>query len=232
MYMIIVGVIFAHQLTNRMLSKGDKHPLRFVYVRSIEFFGKVVLMPAVLFAFLWTFPDGLEPDTRYGYSVFFSVLAIGIFLREMSGFRHGFSESIHKIRGKLENPASYDVTNLEIVIYNLHCFGRLSASKSLYHTWKRDNEKRILAEGRVEVPVETENPLRLPSRASVGQRESPLLKMRKPSPSIPGGGVEMQSPARGWSPADEANSDDEDTSAAGAVHRSHRTHSAAGGYEL
>lgn len=145
--MIIVGTVFTHQLTNRLLTKGDKHPLRLIYVRTIEFFGKVVIMPGVLFAFLYTFPEGLKPSTRAGYAFFFTILAALTILREYSGFKNGFNESIYRIRSKIENPASFNVSNLEILVYNLQCFGKFSFSKSHYHTWKRQHERRLMQEG-------------------------------------------------------------------------------------
>jgi len=214
----------------------------------MEFFGKVVLMPAVLFTFLAVFPQGLHYDTRVGYCIFFSILAILIFFRELTGFKNGFNQAIYCIRGKIENPASFDVTNTEILAYNITCFGKFSYSKSHYHNWKRANEKKVIAEGMVEVPVDSGGPLLLPSRAScaatvtdtgtgmnTAQTVPNHLRNRFPgvdpvNPPFPTsrGSVEMPNVHNGAGagmPIDETNSDDEDTSTVNALHRS-------AGYEL
>jgi len=134
----------------------------YIYIRTIEFVGKVVLMPTVLFAFLWTFPHGLHTNTRIGYSVFFSVMALLIFLRELSGCKHGFKEAMRAIRGKLENPATSTLTNMEMYTFNWYRYGIWSNSASHYHKWKRDNTRNLREQEQIDkndVPVDSSVPV-------------------------------------------------------------------------
>ena len=133
-------------MCDRLLNKSDKLPLRVIFARTLEIFGKVLIMPCVLFVFLFTFPGALRKRTRIGYGVFFVALAIFVASREYNGFRNSWKEALVKIRAKIENPASTTISNTELFVFNIFFLGKVSRSPSHYHKWKRDVKKEYEAE--------------------------------------------------------------------------------------
>ena len=73
---IFVGCCIAlHQVTRRMYEKNDSWPLRRVYVRVLEFFGRLFILPIVVFTYYLTFRDNLD---RYSNLVVTLIITVTI----------------------------------------------------------------------------------------------------------------------------------------------------------
>ena len=148
MFIMIVVAVFVHQLTDRLILKVDTYPLRMIMVRILELAGKLCLMPYVVITFVTAFPSfdetGAMQEMLIAAALFFSFY---VFLREFSGLKHTLSDTILFIRKKVDNPSANQLSNGEMLLYNIYSFGVISRSASHYHRWKKENDKQYLVKG-------------------------------------------------------------------------------------
>lgn len=146
MFVMINFTVFIHQINARLTAKSDKYPLRLVLLRFLEIGGKVIIIPAVLMTFFWTFTDFGPPGIRDTATAMCAIFVTYVFSREIPGFKSDLSKSILGIRAKLENPTE-PVSSLEALVYNWYSFRIVSRSQAHFHRWKRDTDQKYLAEG-------------------------------------------------------------------------------------
>lgn len=146
MFVMIIGGIFAHQLTTRLMGKADRLPLRMIILRFIEFCGKVFMIPFVFMMFLINFTlkgHEIRFDTGIVMCVVFGAF---LFSREIGGFNRCFKDAMVLIRTKVENPATHHVTNAELYVFNFYRFRVISRSAAHFHRWKHENDKAYALE--------------------------------------------------------------------------------------
>lgn len=144
---MIIGAVFMHSFTDRLILKSDTYPLRLVMIRILEFIGKVFIIPCVFLYFCIAFPTfGHHPTVIPTLVVMFFMFSF-VASREAGGFRHAMKLSMVMIRNKIESPATYSLTNLELLIFNIKMFGVISRSPAHYHRWKRQVDKKLAEDG-------------------------------------------------------------------------------------
>ena len=146
MFLMVVIIIFVHQIVSRLSAKVKQHPLRQLALRILEIGGKTLLMPGFIIAFIMVFPQIGSEAKR----VFVICIACGvslyIFIRELNGFNHDLVNVMSLLRAKIDNPAANKITSLEILVFNGVMFRTFSRSVGHYHNWKRTVEKEYSKE--------------------------------------------------------------------------------------
>jgi len=159
---MIIGAVFMHSFTDRLILKSDQYPLRLVLIRILEFVGKVFIIPGVFCYFCLAFPSFASHATVIPSLVVMFFLFGFIASREAGGFKSAVAVSMVMIRNKIESPATYSLSSMEVLVFNLKMFGVFSRSPSHYHRWKRSVDRKLTEdgsaslEGAEEVPVEME----------------------------------------------------------------------------
>ena len=143
MFIMIIASVFCHQITFRLMLKTEKHPLRLVAVRVLEILGKTFVIPFVIFYFLLTFGQyGTEASRGFLFTVVV-IISVYLFVREMKGLHYCYEEAIRLVRVKVDNPATFNPTTLELLAFNIYMFGIFSKSASHYHKWKREYDSQF-----------------------------------------------------------------------------------------
>ena len=138
---MLVVAVFAHSVTSRLMTKIDKYPLRLLVVRILEISGKAIIIPFVLVYFLGTFTSyGTEASRDLIFLTIVCFVCILLF-REFRGFVTDYKDAMTLVRVKVDNPAEYTLTAIELIVLNLHMFSKCSRSAAHYHRWKREVNK-------------------------------------------------------------------------------------------
>ena len=147
---MMAAIVYMHQLSNRLIAKSVEHPLRLVAVRLVELFGKVAVIPFTFFFFCASFKTFTDSDATNEIvlcvTVFIIIFSTMVFVREINGISSTFKNSMRLIRVKIDSPTTYDISSMELLVFNYHKFGLISKSASHYHRWKRDVEKEVQSE--------------------------------------------------------------------------------------
>jgi hypothetical protein len=175
MFIMIIGAVFMHSFTDRLILKSDTYPLRLVLIRILEFVGKVFIIPGVFCYFCFAFPTFANHSTVIPSLVVMFCMFGFIASRELGGFKSAVRLSMVMIRNKIENPAAYSLSNLEVFVFNLKMFGVLSRSPSHYHRWKRQVDKKLAEDGNDGAPVPAEMEMAAFNTAS-RKGDVPLLR--------------------------------------------------------
>lgn len=64
MYLFVAGCVILHQLTRRMREKQEEWPMREIYVRILEVFGRIFALPIVVFSYFLMFRDSFGESKK------------------------------------------------------------------------------------------------------------------------------------------------------------------------
>lgn len=154
MFLMVSMVIFLHQFTTRLILKADHLPMRMVYARLLECFGKVFVIPVVFFFFAYKFPPFLSYHFRVVLAILVLCFAIMVAMREYTGLRRTLKDALVFIRNKIEKPAGHELSTIEVATFNYFTFGVCSRSAAHYHRWKKEHDRTFS----IDEPVATEAP--------------------------------------------------------------------------
>lgn len=150
MFLMVVIVIFVHQIVSRLSAKVKQYPLRQLLLRILEISGKTLLIPGFIIAFIMVFPQ-IGSEGKRGLVIGIACLvSLYILLREASGFRNDVVNALACLRVKIDNPAGNRITSIEILVFNFLMFSKISRSMGHYHQWKRNIEKEYKKQNGVE----------------------------------------------------------------------------------
>ena len=138
---MIIGAVFVHSFTDRLILKSESFPLRLLLIRVLEFTGKVCIIPGVFAYFVIAFPSFASPDILIPSFVAMAMLFALVAFREIVGFKSSRKHAILLIRRKIESPASHTLTSAELVYFNWVMFSKVSNSPVHYHQWVRNAKK-------------------------------------------------------------------------------------------
>jgi hypothetical protein len=123
MFTLLILVCAAHEVYTTLEAKVDRWPLRIIYIRLIEFFGRVALVPFIVGYLITTinFPASSDYIIRATVTALV-IFGIFVFLREYAGVVSSFTSAWKKLRDKLadllekiqeiENDMKVNVANL------------------------------------------------------------------------------------------------------------------------
>ena len=151
MFLMVSVVIFLHQFTTRLILKADHLPLRMVYARLLESFGKICIIPIVFLYFIYKFP----PFASYHFRFFLVILVLSFSLmvatREYTGLRRTVKDALVFIRFKIEKPSGHELSTIEVTTFNYFTFGVWSRSAAHFHRWKKEHDKKFSIDESVSV---------------------------------------------------------------------------------
>jgi hypothetical protein len=131
MFIILFVCSVVHSLVLRLDSKREANPARDVFIRVIEAFHRICLIPVICFVYAALFGDIYELEVMVFGFVCVSLFFLFICFREIMGLRKRFLSSIDKLNQKIDN---FDKsTAFERLLFNIIFFGKLSTSTSFYH---------------------------------------------------------------------------------------------------
>lgn len=143
---MIVVAVFVHQITSRLMLKIAIYPLRMIVVRFLEMMGKLGVFPFVLLYFLHVFEQyGTQALRDICYT---ALCGVTLYLggKEVSALRGDIKKAMLAVRNKIDNPATYTLTTIEVIVFNFHMFRIFSKSAAHYHRWKHATNKEIVRE--------------------------------------------------------------------------------------
>lgn len=135
MFLVLVLVVVIHQMYTTLQDKQDRWPLRQVYLRMLECFGRTVLLPFIVCYFLNIMPSALgtySSRLHIRKAIVGVVLALSsiIFVREAAGLHascvHALESLIVKVNAK--ETTVHDLSWIECLIVNIWKFGVISVS--------------------------------------------------------------------------------------------------------
>jgi hypothetical protein len=128
---MLVLIAILHQVYGTLMEKIDRWPLRYLYLRCIELFGRVFVFPAVVIYFASDIPLFLTPSLPYILLSIVLIIAITIFIRECFGLRAAWDMSINALFMKCNTPEITvgEISWVEAFVLNRISFGKWSISK-------------------------------------------------------------------------------------------------------
>jgi hypothetical protein len=125
-FIILVIVVGFHQLVDRIHVKKVEWPLRKLYVRIVEFLGRVVIIPSVVAYFLSAFPNNLVTETK-NFLISITVICFtAIVIREYPGVSKSYKTALQKVEEKLNSDEAKKISKIEALFYNLNYHKKFS----------------------------------------------------------------------------------------------------------
>jgi hypothetical protein len=130
MFLLLVLVVGIHQTHATLERKMDQWPLRVVYIRMLDLFGRVALFPIVIGLYTSQIRDSVSETAKpLLLSVACSVSAV-IFVREMFGVRKAFNLGLDELVKKVNNPETKltQLSKFEVFVFNVWMLKTISWS--------------------------------------------------------------------------------------------------------
>lgn len=127
MFLLLCVVVALHQMYATLYEKTETWPLRVVYLRLIEMFGRCFTPPAIIFYFLGTIEFGSQSVRNAMIVVVVTSMSI-LLVREVYGVRSAYYHAIEKLTDKFNRPGltTKQVSKVEIVTMNHYFFNKWS----------------------------------------------------------------------------------------------------------
>jgi len=128
MFSVLFSCCILHLLTVRLskLEKVQKWPLRMLYIRLLEMFGRVCIIPIIISCFFYDFRGNYTLSTIFKISFSVSIFVIFVAMREYISLASTFREVILDINGKCDQLS--DLSIVEILIFNVMTYGVVSTT--------------------------------------------------------------------------------------------------------
>lgn len=125
MFVVLFACCILHLITVRLAkdTKLEKWPIRKFYVRTLELFGRVVILPLITAFFLYSFSLAETTSTYYEAGFVIGAFIFLVAFREFFSAKAAFKEAMASIAGKADNLS--DVSTVEIILFNLYAYGIL-----------------------------------------------------------------------------------------------------------
>lgn len=152
LFLLLIVVIFSHQIYNRLAQKVQKSYWRMLPMRLIEFIGRVGLFPGVTAFYLFEIHG---QSGRLAMLAAMVVLAIMLGVREVDGLYNVIKRIMKIIKDKIlrEGSRMSDFALLERLLYNWWVHGKFSSSR--FYIAKAIQEKnRLQAICKTDKPME------------------------------------------------------------------------------
>eukprot|EP00981_Chlorochromonas_danica_P009535 scaffold2721_cov181-Ochromonas_danica.AAC.13 len=135
MFLVLVLVVVIHQMYTTLQDKQDRWPLRQVYLRILECFGRTVLLPFIVCYFLYIMPSAFgtySSRLHIRKAIVGVVLALSsiIFLREAAGLYAAWVHALELLIAKVnaKETTVHDLSWIECLVVNIWKFEVISVS--------------------------------------------------------------------------------------------------------
>lgn len=124
---MLVIVVVVHQMYATVIVKKEHWPLRVFVLRVLEFFGRVCMLPMIVFYFLIQIPSATDSTSRQQIVAVTVTIVILVGFREFTGLYKAWLLSLEGLIEKINQPdlALKDLSKVELFIAN-RCF---------FHVW-------------------------------------------------------------------------------------------------
>jgi hypothetical protein len=128
LFFMLFGCCMLHQLVVRLQNeeKLGSWPLRKVYIRLVEFFGRLVIIPLVCSVYLGQFSRSITHQTYSIFASFITIFIFGVGIREFCALRKTFRVALAEIIVKIDSFG--DVSQPEVFLVNLVLYRIVSGS--------------------------------------------------------------------------------------------------------
>ena len=120
MFLILAINVVMHQLSYRLSIKTGKWPLRQFFIRLLEFFGRVTVIPVVLYLFTSMFESNFVDNVDHASLIGLTVAMTIIFLREFFGVKKAFQASMIEVQCKVDESSLDSLSWYEVILYYLY----------------------------------------------------------------------------------------------------------------
>lgn len=128
MYALLVLVTWIHQFVDRADKKVPDYPLRVLYIRAVELFGRIVMLPSIVGYYIAQFPRSLSKSSE-SILVTMSVIVTGTaIVREYPGWMKAYNIAFARLKEKVLNPQNLKISVTERYAYNLHYHRKFSST--------------------------------------------------------------------------------------------------------
>lgn len=129
MFLMLTLMIALHQRYNTLDEKLEFYPLRYCFLRLIEFSGRVACIPIVLVVYTLQV-TGLGIEEYVGYLVTAALYFVIIATRDVVGLRSAYRKSMRLLIEKVNVPTAkkHHFTAFEFIFLNYWFFGKYSYS--------------------------------------------------------------------------------------------------------
>ena len=144
-FVLLTACAVLHQLIFSLKSKQDESPLREIFSRILEVFGRLVVYPFVIFFFGTQFFDSTFVSSNYIATLFIVIpVSIYIAVREVGGLQKSFKVGMAHVKSKLLQKSNSDAVNVtagELFIFNLYSYHIFSLSRRHFRENQEASEK-------------------------------------------------------------------------------------------
>jgi hypothetical protein len=130
MFLLLVGVVVLHQTYATLHNKKERWPLRNFYMRLIESFGRIFLIPFVLIYYVGQIETSIKTSFAAILIAFSAIYVAAISTREMVGLKSAYGMTMVGLVEKFNDPNTTmaNVSWLEVLVINVLIFHEYSIS--------------------------------------------------------------------------------------------------------
>lgn len=123
MFFLLCVVVSLHQAYATVYEKLEIWPLRGIYLRLLELWGRTFLMPIIFSYFISTMDFGERSLRIFMYSMI-AIISAAIFVRECFGVRSAYYHAIETLMEKVNRPGitTKEISMAEILALNVYLF--------------------------------------------------------------------------------------------------------------
>jgi hypothetical protein len=142
MFVVLFACCILHLLTVRLAkdTKLEKWPIRKFYIRLLEFFGRVTIIPLTTTFYLYYFRLAEDAATIYASSFVIGLFIFLVSVREFFSTRSAFEAAMENIKSKADDLS--DVSTMEVILFNLYTY-RILAHTLRHHVRILSMQQRV-----------------------------------------------------------------------------------------
>jgi hypothetical protein len=151
MFVLLILVIILHQGVATLVVHEDKFPLRILMIRIFELAGRVIVIPLVIFFYVYQVKGQSETQQEIFYVIGITFPCIVLVL-ELPRTKKCITTTIKALMKKLENENSVSITRMEIIAFNFIKYRVISMDMTRVLEY-RHNHKQNMNEKTIEKPI-------------------------------------------------------------------------------